>query len=293
MITLADLAALHAAHSDDLARPVTPVRIGDLEIGDAGPTVMGVVNLSRDSFYLDSVAPDAVSAVRKARAMVAEGAGIVDVGAESSVDGTARVSPQDQIAALVPVIEALAPQVAVSVETYDPTVVKACLAAGARVLNMTGREHEEAMLALAAEYGAAVVMCFGELDNVRVVADLPLEVDQAPYLLDHFGPRLERATALGVDAVVVDPGLGFTYGNLVDPATRARFQARALLQSFRLRALGRPVCQALPMAFDVFQEQYRTAEAFFAVLAVLGGAHVLRAHEAARLRPVLAALQSL
>lgn len=293
MISLADLAALHDRYRDDLTLPVQPVRVGDLVIGDEHPVLMGVVNLSRDSFYLDSVATSGGSAVRKARVQIANGAGIVDLGAESSVDGTGRVAARDQVATLVPVVEALAAETVVSVETYEPSVVRACLRAGVRVLNMTGRDHEEAMLELAAEHDAVVVMCYGEVGNVREVARLPVGSDLAPYLVDHFGPRLERAEALGATRVLVDPGLGFTYSNMVDPMTRVEHQARALLQSFRLRALGRPVCQALPMAFDLFEEQYGTAESFFAVLARLGGAHLLRTHEVPRLRPVLAALSAL
>ena len=67
-------------------------------------------------------------------------------------------------------------------------MVRACLDAGARILNMTGRQHEDDMLALAAEYDAAVVMCFGETANVREVADVPPDADPMPVLLDHFGP---------------------------------------------------------------------------------------------------------
>ena len=139
-------------------------------------------------------------------------------------------------------MKGLAEEAIVSVETYEPDVVRACLDAGARILNMTGRQHEDEMLALAAEYDAAVVMCFGETANVREIADVPPDADPIPVLLDHFAPRLAHARSLGVDKVVIDPGMGFYYGNLVDPLTRARHQARVLAQGFRLRPLGVPVC---------------------------------------------------
>ena len=154
------------------------------------------------------------------RIQAAQGAAIIDLGAESSNATAARVSPDDQVEALVPVVEGLAAEAVVSVETYEPAVVAACLDAGARILNMTGREHEDEMLTLAAEHDAAVVMCFGETANVRETADVPPDADPMPVLLDHFGPRLERARALGADKVVIDPGMGFYYGNLVDPLTR-------------------------------------------------------------------------
>ena len=93
--------------------------------------------------------------------------------------------------------------------------------------------------------------------------------------------------------MVIDPGMGFYYDNLTDPITRARHQARVLAHSFRLRTLGVPVCNALPHAFDLFEDEFRKAEGFFAVLASLGGTHLFRTHEVAHVRAVLAAMEAL
>ena len=87
--------------------------------------------------------------------------------------------------------------------------------------------------------------------------------------------------------------MGFYYGNLTDPTVRARHQTQVLLNSFRLRVLGVPICQALPHAFDLFEEEFRTAEGFFAVLAALGRVNVYRTHEVARVRATLLALDAL
>ena len=136
-------------------------------------------------------------------------------------------------------------------------------------------------------------MCFIPGATARDVGEVTLERDPMPVLLDYFAARLEHARAHGVTEIVIDPGLGFYYGNLTDPMTRARHQGQVLLNSFRLRALGVPICQALPHAFDLFEEEYRTAEGFFAVLASLGRANVLRTHEVARVRATLAAMRAL
>jgi dihydropteroate synthase len=149
------------------------------------------------------------------------------------------------------------------------------------------------MLALAAEYDAAVVMCFGVTSNVREIADVPPDSDPMPVLLDHFAPRIAHARSLGVDKVVIDPGMGFYYGNLVDPMTRAQHQARVLSQTFRLRPLGVPVCNVLPHTYDIFGDEFRKAEGFYGVFAALGGAHLLRIHEVAHLRVVLRGLEEL
>lgn len=297
MITLADLAALTQQYGDAWASPVEPVVLdgpaGTVVIGDGPVTLMGCVNLSRDSTYRESVATGPDDAVRMGRIQAAQGAAIIDLGAESSNAGAARVSPADQVKTLVPVVERLAAGAVVSIETYEPGVVAACLDAGARILNMTGREHEDEMLTLAAQYDAAVVMCFGETANVREASDVPPDADPMPVLLDHFGPRIERARALGADKVVIDPGMGFHYGNLVDPLTRSRHQTRVLSQTFRLRPLGVPVCNVLPHTYDIFGDEFRKAEGFYAVFAALGGAHLLRVHEVPHLRVVLDALRAL
>ena len=293
MISLSELAALHSEYADDLALPVEPVTVAGVTIGAADPVLMGTVNLSRDSTYRESVAVSTESAIRKARTQVAQGAQVVDLGAESSTARARRVDGIQQRATLLPVVEALAAECVVSVETYQPVVVRGALAAGARIINLTGRDGEDEMLGCVASYGAVVVLCFCEPGDVRSPQEHPLTTDALQYLLDHFGPRVEHARSLGVERVVVDPGLGFYYGNLVEPAVRVRHQAAVLAQCFRLRSLGVPVCNALPHAFDLFEDEFRKAEGFFAVLARLGGTDLFRTHEVAHVRAVLTAMQTL
>jgi dihydropteroate synthase len=290
MISLSALAALHSEYADDLALRVEPVTVGGVTIGGAEAVLMGTVNLSRDSTYRESIAVSTEAAVRKARTQIAQGARVVDLGAESSTGLAERVDGPGQRAALLPVLEELAGECVVSVETYQPDVVEASMAAGAQILNLTGREGEDDMLACAASYDATVILCFCEPGDVRSGADHPTDSDALPYLLDHFGPRIEHARSLGVRQVIVDPGLGFYYGNLVEPAVRVRHQAAVLAQCFRLRTLGVPVCNALPHAFDLFEDEFRKAEGFFAVLARLGGTDLFRTHEVAHVRAVLTAM---
>jgi dihydropteroate synthase len=295
MLDLGDLARLVQVHGEHLAHPVGSVLIdGVARDLDADPLIMGVVNLSRDSTYRDSIAVSAASAIRRARVMRAQGAGLIDVGAESTTVRASRVDEADQIRALVPVIEALSVDgIATSVEAYSPDVVRACLAAGASVVNLTGSVDLESIYEAAAERAAAVVMCFVPGATVRDVGEVTLDRDPMPELEDYFAGRLEHARAHGVTEVIIDPGLGFYYANLTDPLVRARHQAEVLLNSFRLRSLGVPICQALPHAFDLFEEEFRTAEAFFTVLAVLGRVNVLRTHEVGRVAAVLRASRAL
>jgi dihydropteroate synthase len=295
MLSLAALSRLAEEHAADLDHPVTPLRIGErLFDVDSLPAIMGCINLSRDSTYRESIATSVNDAVRRGRVMAAEGATIVDVGAESSTVRAARVPPLEQSQALVPVIESLCSEhVIVSVESYEPIVVSDALNAGAQVVNLTGLTHQDEILALAAKHDATVVLCYVGGANVRDVTDVTVDADPIPGLLEHFTTRVERARDIGVASIVIDPGMGFYYGNLVDPAIRVQHQTRVLLNTFRLRRLGLPVCHALPHAFDLFGEQFRSAEAFFAVLALLGGTGVMRTHEVSRVRAVRDAMIAL
>lgn len=288
MIDLPALAELASRYPSALDAEVAPIRIGSATYPaiDA-PVIMGTVNLSQDSTYRDSIAFDTESAVRKVRVAAAQGAAVVDVGAESTNAGAARVDDSAQIAQLVPVIEQCAAAgIAISVETYSPHVTRACLAAGAVVLNMTGAGHQDEIFALAAEYGATVVVCYSPQADVRHVSDVDVDGDPIPALAEHFQERIARARSLGADELVIDPGMGFFYGNLTDPQRRVQHQSRVLLNAFRLRELGLPICQALPHALRLFEEGHRAAEGFFAVLARLGSAGMLRTHEVALVRSV-------
>ena len=197
MITLAELARLANAHPEALSAPVAPIRIGDREWVDQ-PVIMATVNLSRDSTYRESIATGTESAIRKARVAAAAGADLVDIGAESTTARAARVTTDDQLTRLLPVIEQCADDgIAVSVETYDPEIARAGLAAGAQVLNMTGASHQEDMYDIAAEFGATVILCYVKGANVREITDVRLDSDPIPGLIEHFAERIEVARGHG------------------------------------------------------------------------------------------------
>lgn len=292
MISLRDLARLATEHVDDLDHDVEPFTIGERSFDtDVEPVIMGVVNLSSDSWYHDSVAFTRESALQRARVLTAQGAHLIDVGAESVQRAAARVGADDQSTALVPVIEDMVGEgIAVSVESYHPSVVEPCLAAGARVLNLTGSVDDEAMFSLAAAHGASVVLCHVGGGNPHDLDAGTVEPDPFAAMHEQFERRVAHARQLGVTSVSIDPGVGFTFSWKPTPSERSRYQASVLLQSFRLRRLGLPICHSLPAAHHLFGDEFRTAEGFFTVLASLGGTGIYRTHEVPRVRTVLSAM---
>jgi dihydropteroate synthase len=256
------------------------------------PALMGVVNLSPDSWYRESVCLNAEAAIQRGRVLAAQGADLVDLGAESTLARAERTDAAAQVQRLVPVIRGLrASGILVSVETYEAEVVHASLEAGANVINLTGNPRGEEIYRRVADHGAAVILCHVQGEHVRAVGDLDLSGDPVEAMRESFARQIDQATRCGVERLLLDPGLGFYYRNLQDSAQRIRHQMRMFLNTFRLRTLGWPVCHALPHAFECFREEVRSAEAFFAVLAALGKTDLFRTHEVPRVRAVLETLK--
>lgn len=289
MLTLEHLADLVDQHREDLRKPVREFNIGPRHFHfSRQPAVMGVINLSADSWYRESVCLQAESAVQRGLVLHQQGADLVDIGAESSLAHAARVDEALQSSRLLPVVRRLHEAgVLVSVETYHASVAQACLDAGAHVLNLTGNEASEEVFRLVAAHDAAVIICYVQGAHVRAVDTFEFGDDTIQLMRDYFARQIEIAERCGVRRIFIDPGLGFYYRNLQDSAVRVRHQMRVFLSTFRLRALGYPICHALPHAFEYFGEEVRCAEPFFAVLAALGRTDLFRTHEVPRTRAVL------
>jgi dihydropteroate synthase len=275
-------------------RAAAQTRVKEFAIGgqlfpfNSQPAIMGVVNLSPDSWYRESVCLSTEAAVRRGKVLRAQGAAIIDLGAESTLAHASRTDGANQTAKFLPIIKALgSADILVSVETYLPAVARTALEAGANVLNLTGTDRSEEIFRMVASHDAAVILCYVQGTNVREVADFDFSADPIAMMREHFERRIELALKHGVEKIFLDPGLGFYYRNLQDSAVRVRHQMTVFLNTFRLRSLGFPVCHALPHAFEYFGEEVRSAEPFFAVLAALGKTDLFRTHEVPRIKAVL------
>ena len=292
MLTLEHLADLLEKHRSVVSERVKEFSIGDKAFHFNSPdyraAIMGVVNLSADSWYRESVCLTTDAAIQRGRVLAAQGADIVDVGAESTLAHATRVDDAGQNSKLLPVIRELrAEGVLVSVETYQSAVTRACLEAGANILNLTGNEASEELYRMVAAHNAAVIICYVQGKNVREVGDFDLNADPIPMMREYFARQIEIAQRSGVKRIFIDPGLGFYYRNLRDSAVRVRHQMKIFLNTFRLRELGFPVCHALPHAFEYFGDEVRCAEPFFTVFAALGKTDLFRTHEVPRIKAVL------
>jgi dihydropteroate synthase len=292
MLTLEHLAELLEANPQSAKSRVAEFSLaGQLFDFNTRLFLMGVINLSSESWYRESVCLSAERAIERGVLLKAQGAHIIDIGAESTLANAKRIDDVAQRSQLLPVINGLREcNILVSIETYHPTVTRACLEAGANVLNLTGTSGSDEIYRMVAAHDAAVIICYVQGENVREIGDFKFSDDPVGLMRDYFAREIDRAQKAGAQKILIDPGLGFYYRNLQDSSVRVRHQMRVFLNSFRLRSLGFPICHALPHAFEYFGEEVRSAEPFFAVLAALGKTDLFRSHEVPKTRAVLETL---
>lgn len=182
------------------------------------PRIMGILNLTPDSFSDGGLYTDPVHAVRHGLAMASQGADIIDIGGESTRPGAARIDPQEQVRRVAPVIRALreqlntqCPDVQISIDTTRVDVARASVEAGATILNdVTAGREDEGMLGFAAESGLPIVLMHmqGKPANMQ---DQPTYLDVVAEVRDFLLARAQAALDAGVDRrrIVLDPGVGF------------------------------------------------------------------------------------
>ncbi len=245
------------------------------------PLVMGIVNVTPDSFSDGGTFFDPARAVEHGLKLVHEGADVLDVGGESTRPGAEPVDVHEELRRVLPVVAELAKRtpVPVSIDTMKAVVGERCLDAGASILNDVSGFRDPEMVALAARTGAGLVVMHMRGDPTTMqqnpeYADVVAEVDAL------FAERLATLTAAGIDprCVCFDPGIGFgktldhTRQQLADLAVHARH--------------GRPVCLGVSRKGFIGQVTGRPrAERAAGTLAIncyavaAGAAHVLRVHD--------------
>ena len=289
MLKIEDIYELHEKYRDSLDTKVEEFTLGNKTFNfNSEKAILGVINLSTDSWYRESVCMSAEQAIRRGMVLNAQGADLVDIGAESTLPNAKRVEYLSQNSQILPVLKELNQGgVLTSIETYYPDVARECLKAGGNVINLTGRAGTEEIYRIISDFDAGVIICYVQGKNVREVGEFEFGEDTTDLMYEYFAREIETATKLGVRKIFVDAGLGFYYKNLQDSSQRINYQMKTFLNTFRLRKLGFPVCHALPHAFECFGDEVRSAEPFFAVLAALGKTDLFRTHEVPKTKAVL------
>ena len=254
------------------------------------PAVMAILNATPDSFFDGGRHEGHERALRRAWAVVDDGADVLDLGGESTRPGAAAVPLDEELRRVVPVVEALVRDgypLPISLDTSRAEVARLGLAAGAIIVNdVTGGTREPSLLHHVAEAGAAVVLMHtrGTPETMQSLTDYD---DVVEDVLSALAERCEAATAAGIppEHQSVDPGIGF--------AKTSEDCVRLIANTARLRSLGRPVLVGasrksfLGRAFGQEGEERLFGSLAVAAFAAMAGGAILRVHDVRETRAVL------
>lgn len=254
--------------------------------------IMGVLNVTPDSFSDGGAFLDVPRAVDHALAMLAEGAAIIDVGGESTRPGAPAVSEAEELARVLPVVErivAAAPACVVSVDTSKAAIARAALAAGATIVNdVTALRGDPALAGVVAEFNAGLILMHMQGDP-RTMQHAPRYGDVFAEVAAFLDERRAHAVSAGIapDCIALDPGIGF--GKTVEHnlSLLRNLDALATLESPLVLGVSRKSFLARVSGAETMSERLWPTVALTALLRQKG-ARIMRVHD---VRPNLAALQ--
>jgi len=255
-------------------------RFGDLKLDLSQPHVMGILNVTPDSFSDGGRHNHKEDAVARALEMMAEGATVIDIGGESTRPGAAVVEVEEEIRRVVPVVEELAKhKVILSIDTSQPEVIRAAVRAGAHIWNDVRALTRPNALQTAAELNIPVIIMHmrGEpttMNNLDQYEDVTADV------IRELSQRVQDALGVGVKAenIMIDPGFGF--------AKNAQQNLKLLQEFYKLTEMGYPILSALSRkrfigaVLDGAEPQERAVGSATAhLLSIQQGACMVRAHD--------------
>jgi len=253
---------------------------GDLKLDLSQPHVMGILNVTPDSFSDGGRHNHKEDAVARALEMIAEGATVIDIGGESTRPGAAVVEVEEEIRRVVPVVEELAKhKVILSIDTSQPEVIRAAVRAGAHIWNDVRALTRPNALQTAAELNIPVIIMHmrGEpttMNNLDQYEDVTKDV------IRELSQRVQDALDVGVKAenIMIDPGFGF--------AKNAQQNLKLLQEFYKLTEMGYPILSALSRkrfigaVLDGAEPQERAVGSATAhLLSIQQGACMVRAHD--------------
>jgi dihydropteroate synthase len=265
---------------DTVFHKKTTLNAGGRLIDLSTPKVMGIINLTPDSFYAGSRQPAIADALQQAEKMLNDDATFLDLGAYSSRPGAEDISAQEEMDRLIPVVEAIItkfPDAVLSIDTFRAQVAEAAVKAGGHIINdISGGQLDADMFATVARLQVPYILMHMK-GNPKTMNSLADYDDVFNDVLDYFIAKYQQLKKLGVDTVILDPGFGFA---------KKPEHGYALLN--RLEDLGRldlPILVGVSRKKMIYGQLGITAEealngtTVLNTIAITKGANILRVHD--------------
>ncbi len=253
---------------------------GKFQLDLTRPIVMGIVNVTPDSFSDGGKYAATDLAIRHGLDLIAQGAGILDIGGESTRPGADPVPLSEELKRVIPVIEGLAAQIEVpiSIDTYKPEVMKAAVAAGASIVNDVFALQEPGALETVAATDAGVCLMHSQGRPQTMQLD-PQYQNVVAEVIDFLKARMTTAEQAGIprNRIMLDPGFGF--------GKRSAHNLKLLRELQQLCAIGQPVLAGLSRKSVLGQVTGNDVDARLhssiaaAVIAAMKGARIIRVHD--------------
>jgi dihydropteroate synthase len=244
------------------------------------PVVMGIINITPDSFYSGSRQQTVDEALMQAAKMVGEGAVILDIGGQSTRPGSEQAGAEAEAARVLPVIEMISkqfPNVVISVDTFYSTVAEEAVHAGAHIINdISGGTLDAAMIPTAGRLKVPYI-CMHMKGTPATMQQHAVYGDVTKEVLEFFIHRIQLAKEAGINDIIVDPGFGFA---------KTHAHNFTLLRNLRLfEILDKPILAGISRKSTIYKTLGVTAEealngtTVLNTIALLNGAHILRVHD--------------
>lgn len=257
------------------------------------PLVMGILNLTDDSFYAGSRLTGIDVIKNKAAEMIHEGADILDLGAQSTRPGSTRISAEDELNKLLPAIEIIQqnfPEVLLSIDTYHSKVAEECVAAGASIINdISGGEMDKMMIATVGKLKVPYI-CMHMKGVPETMQYQTHYEDMVKEILDFFIQKIDACKHAGINDVIIDPGFGF--GKNIS-------QNLHLLKNLQVfKMLEKPILAGLSRKSTIYKTLKITADeslngtTVLNTIALLNGASILRVHDVKEARETVTLLEA-
>ena len=262
-----------------ILHPNLMLSCGPFQLSLSRPLVMGIVNVTPDSFSDGGLHGSRDAAIAHAHRLIAEGADIIDIGGESTRPGAASVSVRQELDRVIPIIEGLRGiAVPISIDTFKPEVMHAAISAGCSMVNDVNALQDEAAMQVVAESRVAVCLMHkqGEPQTMQVK---PKYKNVMEDVSDFLRERIEAAEAAGIDfeRLVIDPGFGFGKTVAHNFSMLANLSAFSELGVPVLAGLSRKSMLGAVTGREV--DQRLSASVAAALIAVQRGAAIVRVHD--------------